>query len=147
MKKYFLAGKDFYNRSNALALRLFDDELVNLYDHNLFTRLPDETRLCILQNEPIVEVLVEAVSSNYTCDKGYFDLDQVYRDSCVFDPPHRRLNKFEREMNKAARELCGEDGRLLLNPVKQLKLTLKSSKRKTFISHFQSPQLLLKSHR
>ena len=93
-----------------------------------------------------MEVLVEAVSSNYTCGKGYFDLDQVYRDSCVFDPPHRRLNKFEWEMNKAAKELCEEDGRLLLNPVKQLKLTLKSSKRKTFISHFQSPQLLLKSH-
>ena len=72
-----------------------------------------------------MEVLVEAASSNYTCGKGYFHLDQVYHDSCVFDPPHRRLNKFEREINKAARKLCEEDGRLLLNPVKQLKLTLK----------------------
>ena len=43
----------------------------------------------------------------------------------AFDPPHRRLNKSEQEMNKAARELCEEDGRLLLNPVKQLRLTLK----------------------
>ena len=105
MKKYFLASKDFYNRSNALALRLLDDELVNVYDHNLFVRLPDETRLRLLRNEPIVEVLVEAVSSNYTCRNGYFNLRQVYHDSRVFDPPHRRLNEFEREMNKAGMEL------------------------------------------
>ena len=91
MKKYFLAGKDFYNRSNSLALRLLDDELVNLYD--------------LLRNEPIVEVLVEAVSSNYTCGNGYFNLHQVYHDSRVFDPPHRRLNEFERERNKAGMEL------------------------------------------
>ena len=77
-----------------------------------------------------MEVLVKAVSSNYMCGNGYFNLHQVYHDSHIFDPPRRGLSEFEREMNKAARELCEEDGRLLLNPVKRLKLTLDSWKRK-----------------
>ena len=47
--------------------------LINLYDHNLFKRLPDETRRCLLRNKPILEVLVEAVSLNYTCGNGYLD--------------------------------------------------------------------------
>ena len=125
-----MQAKIFYDRSNALALRLLDGELVNLYDKDLFATLSNETRLRLLRNEPIVEVLVEAVSSNYTCGNGYFNLHQVYRDSHIFDPPRRRLNEFEWEMNKAVRELCEEDGRLSLNPVKRLKLTFDSWKRK-----------------
>ena len=65
---------------------MLDGKWVDLFDNELFTRLLAETRLCLLGFDPIVEVLVEGVSSNYMWDHGYFIVLQIYQHCYVVIP-------------------------------------------------------------
>ncbi len=51
---------------------------------------------------------------------GVFSLKEIEFRARIFDPPKRRLNKFEQRINEAARELSIKDGKLLFNQVKRL---------------------------
>ena len=101
-------------------------QLIDLYDDTLFANIPVETDLLFMARQTTVLVVVKEnvvePENNPDVLLGIYSLREIKVKSRLFDPPRRRLNKFERKMNEKARALCFDDGRLFLNPIKRLEM-------------------------